>query len=157
MNPPENICFVAESTLGKLSKWLRILGFDAIFEAHPMQPATSDRHRIRLTRSQTHGEARKDEQEGLEIVILSDHYQEQLKQVIKTLNIQEKTLKPFSRCIRCNEPIKSIDRESVIGKVPDYIFKTHRSFWTCRMCRRIFWPGTHHNQSMDRIKQLFED
>ena len=157
MSPPEDICFVVDNTLGKLSKWLRILGFDTIYEEDPKKPGTYESNRIRLTRSRISRQAKRVQHKGLTIVISSDHYQEQLKQVISALNIKEKILKPFSRCIHCNEPIQSVERESVLGKVPDYIFETHRTFHTCRKCRRIFWPGSHHGQSMDRIKQLFGD
>ena len=156
MPSPENICFVAENTLGKLSKWLRILGFDTIYEKRAAQPGIYEPHRIRLTRSQAVSRKRGDKYGEVTIFIASDHYQEQLKEIIETLNIKKGALSPFSRCIRCNAPIQLIDKESVLGKVPDYIFETHGSFWTCRQCRRIFWPGSHHSQTMDRIKRLFE-
>ena len=78
-------------------------------------------------------------------------------QVIRELDIKEETLKLFSRCIHCNDSIQPVERESVIGQVPDFIFETHQSFWTCKACRRIFWQGSHHRQSLDRIKQLFDD
>ena len=154
MNHPENIRFVAEDTLGKLAKWLRILGYDTIYEGDIKRNKAHDPKRIRLTRRQSvvsdkHGELR--------IFIESDHYWEQLTQVIRHLNIAKDDLKPFSRCIRCNDAIQHIDKAFVHGKVPDYIWETHHTFWTCPQCDKIFWPGSHQRQSMDRIQRLFEE
>ena len=155
MNHPEGIRFVAENTLGKLAKWLRILGFDTICEENIKRKKAYDPKRIRLTRSKPALQERQKKHGELRIFIVSDHYWEQLTQVIKHLNITKDDLKPFSRCIRCNDSIQHIDKASVLGRVPDYIWETHHTFWTCRQCDKIFWPGSHQRQSMDRIQRLF--
>ena len=153
MEKSHEICFVAEHTLGKLAKWLRMLGFDTVYESDLSLKISYEKGRIRLTRSRRMGE--KNRREGL-LFIASDHYMEQLRQVVKAVEIIPDDLRPFSRCIRCNRSILPVDKNSVQGRVPDYVWETHDSFRTCDQCGRIYWSGSHTTQSMNRMQQLFD-
>ena len=90
-------CFIAEKTLGKLAKWLRILGFDTAFELdspnhNPWE--TADSKRIILTRTQS----RRDNTPPPNLIyIKSDHPVEQLKEVIQKLALEQKDTRPFTR------------------------------------------------------------
>jgi uncharacterized protein with PIN domain len=151
-----NLCFAAEKTLGKLAKWLRILGFDTLYESDFPNSSLldlSDPERILLTRTQIIRE--KISSPNL-IFITSDHPFEQLKEVIEALDLKRTDTRPFSRCLRCNTPIEPIDKDSVRNDVPDYIWETHNAFQVCIKCRKIFWPGSHTKRSMNLIKELFE-
>lgn len=154
MSGRRNICFVAERTLGKLTKWLRILGFDTICEGESQSTEPYDPNRIRLTRTHRVYEKRGEEPQ---IFITSDHYWEQVKQVTNELGIARDDVTLFTRCIRCNNPVCRIDKEAVLGKVPDYIWETQNIFWTCQRCRRIYWSGSHINQSKERIERIFRN
>ena len=153
MNP----CFAAEKTLGKLAKWLRILGFDTSYESNfsnstAWQPA--DAKRIFLTRTQS----RRDKTSSSNLIFIkSDHLFEQLKEVIQTLALEHKDTRPFSRCLQCNTAIEAVDKDSVRNAVPDYIWETHDTFRRCRRCRKIYWPGSHTKRTMDIIEGLFTD
>ncbi|MBW1994675.1 MAG: hypothetical protein JRI77_09525, partial [Deltaproteobacteria bacterium] len=94
MTRQQEIRFVAESALGKLAKWLRILGFDTIYEPEFSDRSFRDPGRIRLTRTlKTYRQLG-----GKSIIfITSDHYPEQIKQVIRELGITLQDVKPFSR------------------------------------------------------------
>ncbi len=151
MNP----CFAVEKTLGKLSKWLRILGFDTLYEQdfpNSFVFDLADSSRILLTR--THSVGKKKSSPNL-IFITSDNPFEQLKEVIKTLALDERNIRPFSRCLRCNLSIETIDKDAVRNSVPDYIWETQNSFRCCPKCRKIYWAGSHIKRSMCLIKDLF--
>ena len=154
MAQEKNIRFVAESTLGRLAKWLRILGFDTVYERQPPAVKNPEPDRIRLTRTQK--VLRQDPPEHV-IRITADGYTEQLGQVIRELGLTLADIAPFTRCIRCNASIQPIDNASVFGKVPDYIWETHDTFRCCPQCGRIYWPGSHPRQSLARIRNLFEE
>ncbi|MGD9305578.1 MAG: Mut7-C RNAse domain-containing protein [Desulfobacterales bacterium] len=148
--------FAAERTLGKLAKWLRLLGFDTIFEAQD----SSDRFfkdlpsgRILLTRTQAI-----QEQYGTRnhIIIKSDHVQDQIRQVIYELGIVFQDIRPFSRCLSCNVEITEIEKDAIFGQVPDYVWDTHDIFYTCPECKRIYWPGSHTKHNMKLIEELFD-
>lgn len=150
-----NYCFAAERTLGKLAKWLRLLGFDTIFEAQNSSGIFSDgmqSERILLTRTQAVRE-----QYGMRqhIFIESDHVRDQIQQVIQELGIVFEDIQPFSRCLSCNVKITEIEKDAVLGQVPDYVWETHDIFQTCPECKRIYWPGSHTKRTMERIEELF--
>jgi uncharacterized protein with PIN domain len=149
-------CFAAERTLGKLSKWLRLLGFDTLYEpevAGEKFIENLENERILLTRTQR---IRKQFAHRKLIFVHSDHWVEQLKQVMGELGLQVAHTRPFSRCLQCNVLIVAAERDSVWGRVPDYIFETHEDFQTCPKCGNIFWPGSHTVNSLEKIQRLFE-
>ncbi len=154
MERSRELHFAAERTLGKLAKWLRILGFDTSFESETIGHEDIGPERIQLTRIR--GQARTDHPDN-PIFISSDQYLDQLKQVIQTLKIESSELRPFSRCIRCNHLIEIVDKTDVLGKVPDFIWETHDLFHFCRRCNKIYWPGSHIQKSLDNIQRLFQD
>jgi uncharacterized protein len=143
--------FAAEKTLGKLAKWLRILGFDTIYDPDILKPAQSGR--ILLTRTKR---IRDEYITDKLIFIESDKPFKQLKEVIKTLRIVNEDIKAFTRCIRCNTKIKTIDKKLIHSVVPDYVWENQNSFKICNECKRIYWHGSHTKQSIELIKKLFE-
>ena len=147
--------FAAEKTLGRLARWLRLLGFDTIFESDVNSRVFFERlepERTLLTRTRY---VRKKYGARRLIFIGSNDPFEQLKQVIGELELKPEDIRPFSRCLKCNIAIVEIDKDSVFGQVPDYIWETHQSFRRCNQCGRIYWAGTHIKRSMERIKELF--
>ncbi len=143
--------FAAEKTLGKLAKWLRILGFDTIYGSYIINPTESGR--ILLTRTKRI----KDKYTTDKLIFIeSDKPFKQLQEVIKALGIVKEDIKTFTRCIRCNTKIRTIDKNSIRSDVPDYVWENHNSFKACRECKRIYWQGSHTKRSMELIKKLFE-
>lgn len=148
-----NICFFAEKTLGKLSKWLRILGFDTLYGQDLWISRNMDAiepGRILLTRTK----ATSDKAEGILYIRSNDPF-EQLKEVIHHTGISRSDIKPFSRCIRCNSRIEKVNKLLLRGKVPDYVWDTQHNFFICKKCVKIYWPGSHIERSLERIDRLF--
>jgi uncharacterized protein with PIN domain len=156
MNSESEICFAAEPTLGKLAKWLRILGFDTSYEPGFSTKKSIDsgrKNRILLTRT----ERVRDGKLPQEFIFITSNIPfEQLREVIDTLGIIYTDTRPFSRCIRCNTRIQPVDKDSVRGDVPDFIWQTRDIFQICGRCRRIYWPGSHTERSHDIIMRLFD-
>jgi uncharacterized protein with PIN domain len=148
--------FAADRTLGRLAKWLRLMGFDTIYESDVSSNwfyEHLDAMRVLLTRTVKI----RNRFAGRRLVFIeANQLFEQLAQVIDELAITSKHIRPFSRCIECNTPIIDIAKETVYGLVPDYIWETHDNFSMCRQCERIFWRGSHTEHSMDKIRKLFD-
>ena len=148
--------FAAEKTLGRLTKWLRLLGFDTRYESELTGKKfidTLEKDRILLTRTrriQNQFASRK------LIFVESDHLPQQLNQVFSELGLKASQTRPFSRCLHCNVPIVIADKASLRGRVPDYIFETHDRFQKCPECDRIYWPGSHTRRSLEKIRHLFD-
>lgn len=147
--------FTVEKTLGKLAKWLRILGYDACGEpcgeAASKAAAVSDR--IVLTRTRR----RCRELKGHPFVFIrSNDPFDQLKEVICGLGLSAHDLRPFSRCLLCNDPTEPVGKDAVRHLVPDFVWESHERFCRCRRCQKIYWSGSHTERGMARIAALFE-
>jgi uncharacterized protein with PIN domain len=142
--------FLADAMLGRLARWLRILGWDAEYIkdaaiAQLIEAATGE-GRILLTRRQ--GVKHKSL-----IYVESEILEEQLRQLETTHKILTDA-EPFSRCILCNTELYEIDKEEARGKVPFYISQTHDLFYRCPSCGKVYWKGTHHEQMLRKLLKL---
>jgi len=147
-NPEKH--FAVDIMLGKLAKWIRVLGFDARsmrLDESRMDSLLS-RGFIPVTRRQKLRDLR-----GV-LFIRSDHQFEQLKELISLLHIEAAELRPFSRCSLCNAELLQIPREAAFGAVPDYVFETASDFRKCPECAKVYWPGSHRQKMIDELKKL---
>ncbi len=141
--------------LGRLAKWLRILGFDAVYYpgnfSSLLIQALRDKRIILTRNSRLINKAR-----GVKLVqVKSDEVNQQLKQVLKDLDIKLDKDAMFSRCLICNTELQQIEKQKIKHKVPEYVFKTQDEFFTCALCQRIYWAGTHWGnieKTLDEIK-----
>ena len=141
------IKFVADVMVGKLARWLRVLGFDVIYsnvmdDDEIARLAESD-DRIILTRD-TGLAARHIKAQCL--LVESGDYKDQIRQVLHTLELKD--FEVFSRCLECNTPLQNVDKETVFEKVPPFVYLTQDRFAICPSCRRVFWHGTHANEML---------
>ncbi len=146
--------FAVERTLGRLGKWLRLLGFDTLLETElPGRRLTPVvRGRVLLTRTRRVLV----ELAALEpVFIVSNEPFEQLREVVVKTALSRADLRPFTRCLRCNVAIEAIPREDVVQLVPDYVWATQAGFSRCPRCRRVFWRGSHTRRSLEKIDILF--
>ncbi len=146
--------FYVDKTAGKLAKWLRLMGFDTLCELDLPAPQPRDlAGRIRVTRNSRFRPGH--DRDGRSIRVRSDHWFDQLSQIVDALGIEKESIRPFSRCLRCNAKLTPIDRHRVAGNVPDYVWEMHQQFKTCGRCGRIYWPGSHLHRSMETFDRLF--
>jgi uncharacterized protein with PIN domain len=147
------IKFAADRMLGRLVKWLRVIGQDVIYGPHltgyGLIRAGRAEGRLILTRDRR----LKQKQPPPFVFIESDHYREQLRQVI-----QECGLKPghglFTRCVTCNTVLQPRSKETVEKIVPPYVFSTQEKFSWCPTCERVYWPATHLEKMKAELHQL---
>ncbi len=139
--------FIVDHNVGKLTKWLRMMGYDAVFfngsnDSHMVARALAE-DRIILTRD-TQIMKRKVITDGRvkAILIASDEPVVQVRQVIQALTLDYQ-FRPFSLCLECNQPLEERSKEQVKGRVPPYVFRTQNQYMECPECHRIYWRGTH--------------
>ncbi len=131
--------------LGKLAKWLRMLGYDTdyIFDADDdelVRMAVRD-DRILLTRDRLLCDRRMVRRRCL--FVDWGTTSEQIRQVIRELDLHVDTDKLFTRCAVCNGEITPMAKSAVEGRVPPYVYATQSEFGYCVCCDRIYWRGTH--------------
>ena len=129
--------------LGRLAKWLRILGIDAGYFSEEntssliIQALKDDR--IILTRNHRIPQAR-----GMKVVLInSERIKEQIAEALVALGIKPDPKMIFTRCVICNEELVYIVKEKIKERVPEYVFNTQKDFVDCPKCNRIYWQGTH--------------
>ena len=149
--------FAVERTLGRLGKWLRLMGFDTLSEIdYPrgtfMQRIGSERTFLTRTQpSRRAGPALKT------ILIQSNHPRDQVIELIRKTSIRLEDLRPFSRCLICNEQIIFVAKDDVQRCVPDYVWDTHTRFHQCPKCGRVYWKGSHTERGLKRIIEIFNE
>jgi uncharacterized protein with PIN domain len=135
--------FVVDCMLGKLAKWLKILGFDALFfskiEDDALLDIAADENRVLLTRDT--GLIEKSKRVKL-LFIESENWRTQVEQVLDEFDLW-RDVKPNSRCIECNVRIKDLPRERAKNLVTPFVFENADTFALCPDCGRVFWRGTH--------------
>jgi uncharacterized protein with PIN domain len=135
--------FIADAMLGKLARWLRVLGFDTLYmqgNDHSIAARARAEGRILLTRD-TELARRK----GLQVMLIgSQKLDSQLTQVVQTFGYQMLVLPP--RCMNCNGILHSRTTEQVRHLVPPYVAKTQQVFHQCSNCGKVYWQGTHWEQ-----------
>ena len=150
--------FIADSMLGKLARWLRLMGFDTLY--YPSIPdedlvkKAKEEKRIILTKDSEL--VRKNKESNFIYITSSDPYQ-QIKMVVKSLKLNPwKRL--FSRCVYCNKLVEKIDNISKFReKIPSYAYRTCFSFYRCPECGKIYWEGSHHSKIKAKIKAFLEE
>jgi len=146
--------FALDRPLGKLAKWLRILGYDALYwrgEEERLLELAKEEGRVLITKTRRLGEEGK---RGLKVVLIGeDNPFLQLREVMRRLGLRIDPGRLFKRCLSCNVPLQEVTPEEVEGEVPDYVFRTQDRFSRCPVCGKVFWPGTHY----ERMKEILEE
>ncbi|UCC66468.1 MAG: Mut7-C RNAse domain-containing protein [Deltaproteobacteria bacterium] len=149
--------FIVDRTLGKLAKWLRILGYDTIYwrsdDLEGLLRRAKEEGRTLITKDGT-VYRRRGAIEAL--LIREDNPFRQVQLVVRHLQLSIQEEKLFSRCLACNAVLEDVDPQEVRGEVPDYIFHTHQEFSRCPSCRKVYWAGTHYERMTKVVEKLQE-
>jgi len=154
-----NLKFIVDNNVGKLVKWLRIMGYDTLFfngsnDAHLIAAALAE-DRVILTRDTQIMKRRVVIKGQLKaILIQSDEPELQMHQVIDTLGLDYQ-FRPFTICLECNQPLLERSKQQVKDLVPPYVFQAQSQYMECPTCHRIYWRGTHW-QAMTRKLERFK-
>jgi uncharacterized protein len=143
---------LADSMLGSLGRWLRLLGYDtAIARSETdwqiLRRARAE-ERIILTRDRELAQ-----RQGVRtLLVLRDDLDGQLAQTAHDLSLPQP--QPGTRCLHCNAPLQPANRHDVAPDVPSYVLQTQKSFRRCPVCHRVYWRGTHWLKIEERAARL---
>lgn len=146
--------FILDVHLGKLAKYLRLLGFDVVYEINLSDETIVERsykeRRIVLTRDVgllknkriTHGHW-----------MHNTNPDKQVEEVLKRFNVT-KQCRPFTRCLICNGLLKKIGKKKIIADIPPLSQKYYKTFVQCQSCKKIYWEGSHYNKLKSWLTKL---
>lgn len=132
--------------LGKLTRWLRLLGNDCAYfrdieDDKLLEIARTD-ERILITRDQSL--VQKAQKMNLQVQhIIGTTLFEKLEEVVRRWNLRIDIIPDNSRCSACNGTVKRVTKICVKGRVPEGTLKHHKKFWECTECGKIYWKGAH--------------
>ena len=151
----DNLKFIVDNNVGKLAKWLRMLGYDTISfngsDDSRMVATALAEGRVILTRDTQIMRRRVVTKGQLKaILIKSDKPELQMRQMVQTMNLDRQS-RPFTMCLECNQPLMEKSKQSVKDLVPPYVFQTQNQYMECPNCQRIYWRGTHWKAMTERL------
>ena len=151
--PLRNPKFIPDVHLGKLSRYLRLLGFDTFFkdfmDDNEIIEISLREKRIILTRDKnllkhkeiTHG-----------YWIRSQKPKIQLKEVLSRFDLSG-IVKPFTRCLECNNLVTQVPKYEILDGLKLKTKEFYTEFWKCQGCNRIYWEGSHY-ESMKKFVEF---
>ena len=142
--------FIADAMLGKLAHWLRLLGFDCLYESEiadgDLVRRGVEQGRVVLTRDR----ALPDEWRASGIcVVRAERTFEQLGEVLRRFDLA-RAVRLFTRCSECNERLAEATAADLTGRAPASILATHETLRECPGCKRVYWKGSH-TQRIQRV------
>lgn len=150
--------FIVDTNVGKLAKWLRMMGFDTFFfdeiDDGMMVKMALAQNRIIITRDTEFMKRRAVTTRRVRAILVSgDNPELQMQTVLAELELSNKS-KPFTRCIECNVELNELEREVAAGLVPERVYEQQDQYMVCPSCRRIYWRGTHWKAMKDKLYEF---
>lgn len=148
--------FIADCNLGRLARYLRLLGFDTLYSNHfedsEIAKISAQSRRIVLTRDRlllhqkiiTHG-----------YFVREVHPRQQAREVLARFDLA-RLVKPFSRCTRCNGEVVEVDKQAILEQLEPKTIAYYDDFRQCPDCGQVYWPGGHYQRALKLIEQILE-
>lgn len=145
--------FIADVHLGKLARWLRMLGLDTAYKNDYSQSQliqiSKEEERVLLSRN-TSLSANKEIEN---FVITHENPSRQLISVIEHFDLKSQ-LQLFSRCLVCNGILEPVSKESILNSLQKNTAQYFDEFWQCNRCKRIYWKGSHYGRMLQTIERI---
>ena len=138
--------FITDGMLGKLTRWLRMLGQDvkyskAFDDERLIRTAKAD-NRVLLTRDlKLYQLARK---RGVDTTLIESATKaEKLACLAKRFNFKLEIDITVSRCPKCNTLIRPVSKDEIVDRIPEATSTYYEDFWECPGCGQVYWQGSH--------------
>jgi uncharacterized protein with PIN domain len=143
LRPPPQQLFVADAHLGGLARLLRMAGFDTLYRNDyrddELAGLAAEGERVLLTRDRELLK-RREIVHGCYVHALAPAAQ--FREIVERLGLRAR-LRPFTRCLACNAPLRAADKAAVAALLPPAVRAHQERFTVCDRCGRVYWPGSH--------------
>ena len=137
--------------LGRLAKWLRIMGYDTHYHSYYTMEDFGPLVRDERTLLSRH--AKTTDQYPGSLMLRSDHVKRQLHEIRTGFQLEPDRLRCFTRCLICNVPLEKTQVEDPRLNVPDYVlYEKLTQIRFCPSCGRHFWPGSHRERMIRQLE-----
>jgi len=140
--------FLVDGMLGKLTRWLRMMGHDAVYmnDAEDKDLVTTAAKENRILLTSDVALFRLATTRGTDAYLVKGRTEaERLAGVAGRFKFDLSVDATQSRCPTCGSELKTESKEEVKGKVPETTFKVFNQFWACSNpdCGKVYWQGSH--------------
>ena len=138
--------FLTDGMLGKLTRWLRMLGHDVEYskslDDDQLIERAKEEERILLTRDlKLYQRATS---LGVDTFFVEGKTEgEKLAELAKRFNLKLEIDVATSYCPKCNTRIEVVSKAEVANQVPKTTYAYYNEFWKCPKCGQIYWQGAH--------------
>lgn len=150
LKPPGEARFLLDIHLGKLAVYLRILGFDSLYQNDYQDDALADladklerillsKDRRLLMRNQVH----------YGYCVRSQEPASQALEIVQRYRLRQK-IRPLKRCLVCNTPLEPVEKERILDRLEPLTRQYYHEFHICPNCHKVYWKGSHY----DRMRQF---
>ena len=146
--------FILDVHLGGLARYLRMAGFDALYNNEDWGDkyiADTGGEEDRIVLSRDIGLLKRSSVIYGYFVRNKESY-EQFKEIVNRYSLK-KHFSPFSRCIKCNSKITTITKKEIIHLLANGTKEEHDEFWQCNGCQQIYWKGTHYKRMVELMEE----
>jgi len=152
--------FLVDAMLGNIAKKLRLLGFDSLYFSD-----IKDEDVIRIAKKENRIVLTNDEQlvriskkqNVKSIHVTKKDEINQILQIGKQVNLGRYNIDSEKvRCSLCNNELHSVQKSSIVDKIPKGVFDNNENFWECKNCKKIYWEGTHVKNLQKFVEKLNE-
>jgi uncharacterized protein with PIN domain len=149
--------FIVDCMLGKLARWLKVLGFDVLFF-----PRIDDGELLAIAQKENRTLLSRDtalvqKANGVKsLLVSSEKWNKQVREVLDKFDLWGK-VSPYTRCLECNSPLRVISREAARKLVPPFVCEHASRFSLCPCCGRVYWQGTHYKDMKDKIEEILKN
>ncbi|MCW4044608.1 MAG: Mut7-C RNAse domain-containing protein [Candidatus Bathyarchaeota archaeon] len=152
--------FLADGMLGKLTRWLRMLGHDVKYSSKldddELMTVAKKERRILLTRDLAlfQRAAAKDVEA---FYVIGETEVARLSELARRFGFSLVIDLDNSRCPKCNTKLLNVPKNQIADKVEKNTFTHYNDFWKCRQCGQIYWRGAHWsriNATLDAAEEL---
>ncbi len=149
--------FVVDAMLGKLAKWLRVLGYSTFYN-----PKVSDDNLLRIAKNYNAILITRDKglyNKAISLAIKVIFFENidlvsMLKRLLSLKYIDAKIDFNKTRCPKCNSKLIIVDKNEIKDKVPKFVFEKYNIFLLCPNCYNIYWPGKHYKNMVKTLSRL---
>jgi len=151
---PTVLRFVADGHLGKLTRNLRLLGFDVAYDCR-----ADDRQLLTIMEAENRALLTRDRRLLMHAVVKagycprSQEPDEQTIEIIRRFDLFD-LIAPFTRCLRCNAVLQPVTKTDIMEKLEPLTKIYYDQFRRCTGCGQIYWSGSHFTKLQKRLEQI---
>lgn len=149
--------FLVDAMLGRLARWLRLIGYDAAWAAD-----VDDSRLVRRARHEDRILLTRDRQLLVEwrvpraFLVSETRPLAQLREVVGSFDLDWRS-GLFSRCSLCGARLAAVSPERVAPLVPPRILAEELELRQCPECGKVYWRGSHTDRMRRVLEQLLEE